>query len=396
MKRHTNSSKVLFAVLLMVSLLAAFPANTFGQAIDPAVAKKMLAINTSSRKKFAQSAGQGWVWVLNQCPTTPVSDQCAAAAVMVASTQCSASAKFLRQDTNLWRYLSFGLLLGSAAFTGLGAAATLNGSTTLPKIFSTLGGATGLGAVASTVNSNVTTDQNALTSINTTLNNLILYVTTGAPKGATAVPTIANGLLASGTVGAAFSYQVVATNSPTSFLVTGLPGGLTANASTGLISGAPTSQGTTTVTLAATNASGTSSNSSLTLNIAAAAPAAVPAINSAPTASGTVGSQFGYQISATNSPTSYSVGSGSTLPAGLSLNATTAGLISGTPTTPGTIPVTLTATNAIGTSSPFTLTITIAAAPPTGNGPAPNDLVLKVASAYATQCVAVAVGSSSK
>ena len=48
---------------------------------------------------------------------------------------------------------------------------------------------------------------------------------------------------------------------------------------------------------------------------------------------GTVGTAFTYNISATNSPTSYAISSG-TLPAGLSLN-TTSGAITGTPTTFG-------------------------------------------------------------
>lgn len=72
---------------------------------------------------------------------------------------------------------------------------------------------------------------------------------------------------------------------------------------------------------------------------------AAPAITSATTATGSVGSAFNYQITATNSPTSYiAVG----LPAGLSYNSTT-GLISGTPTTAATSNVTFTATNAGGT-----------------------------------------------
>jgi hypothetical protein len=109
-------------------------------------------------------------------------------------------------------------------------------------------------------------------------------------------------------------------------------------------------------------------------------------------ASGTFASQFGYQIAATNSPTGYAVAAGTTLPAGLTLNATT-GVISGTPTAAATTPVTLTATNAIGTSNPFTLTFTIANAPAAGNGPAPNELIYKVASLYGTQCAAVAMAS---
>jgi hypothetical protein len=105
-----------------------------------------------------------------------------------------------------------------------------------------------------------------------------------------------------------------------------------------------------------------------------------------------VGSQFGYQIAASNSPTSYAVVAGSTLPTGLSLNPTT-GFISGSPTALGTAQVALTAANANGTSAPFTITFTIAPALPVGSGPAPNDLVYKVASLYGAQCAAVAMTS---
>ena len=82
---------------------------------------------------------------------------------------------------------------------------------------------------------------------------------------------------------------------------------------------------------------------------------AAPVITSATAANGTVGTVFGYQITATNSPTSY----GATgLPAGLSVNTST-GLISGTPSAAGTSSVTLSATNATGTGN-AALTVTIA------------------------------------
>ena len=164
-----------------------------------------------------------------------------------------------------------------------------------------------------------------------------------------ASPVITSATKASGTVGTAFSYQITATNSPTSYGATGLPAGLTVNSTTGLISGTPTAAGTSTVTLSATNAGGTG-NATLTLTITVAA----PVITSATKASGTVGTAFSYQITATNAPTSY----GATgLPAGLTVNSTT-GLISGTPTAAGTSTVTLSATNAGGTgNAPLTLTI---------------------------------------
>jgi len=170
-------------------------------------------------------------------------------------------------------------------------------------------------------------------------------------------PVVTSAATASGTVGTAFSYQITASNTPTSFSATGLPAGLSVNTSTGLISGTPTTAATSTVTLGATNAGGTG-NKTLTLTINAAAPSA-PVISSASTASGTVGTAFSYQITASNSPTSFSA---TGLPAGVTINTST-GLISGTPSASGTSTVTLGATNAGGTGNK-TLTITISA--PTG------------------------------
>jgi hypothetical protein len=168
-------------------------------------------------------------------------------------------------------------------------------------------------------------------------------------------PAITSATSASGTVGSAFSYQITATNTPVSYGATGLAAGLTINSGTGLITGTPTTAGTSTATLSATNSAGTG-NATLTLTIAAP----VPGITSATTASATVGSAFSYQITASNTPSSYGATS---LPTGLTVN-TSSGLISGTPTAAGTSTVTLSATNGAGTGS-ATLTLTIAAAGPT-------------------------------
>jgi len=157
-------------------------------------------------------------------------------------------------------------------------------------------------------------------------------------------PNISSTATVNGPVGSAFSHQITATNSPTSYSITGtLPAGLSLNATSGLISGTPSVAGNASVTVIATNAGG-SGNQSLTLRILAQA----PVITSAATAIGTVGSAFSHQITASNNPTSYSITG--TLPAGLSLNATS-GLISGTPSAAGNSSVTVSATNAGGSGS---------------------------------------------
>ncbi|MGB6746013.1 MAG: choice-of-anchor D domain-containing protein, partial [Terracidiphilus sp.] len=82
-----------------------------------------------------------------------------------------------------------------------------------------------------------------------------------------AAPVITSAASASGTVGSSFSYQIAATNSPTSYGATGLPAGLTLNSTTGLISGTLTAAGTSAVTLTATNSGGAGS-ASLALSVA--------------------------------------------------------------------------------------------------------------------------------
>ena len=161
-------------------------------------------------------------------------------------------------------------------------------------------------------------------------------------------PSISSASTASGSVGVPFSYQIVASNTPTRYAVTGLMSSLTVNAATGLISGTPTAAGTFQMTLAATNGGGTTT-APLTVTIAANA----PVITSATTASGTVNTAFFYQITASYHPTNFYV---TGLPMGLSVNGTT-GLISGTPTVPGTFNLTLYAYNGTQGSQPLSLTI---------------------------------------
>ncbi len=100
-----------------------------------------------------------------------------------------------------------------------------------------------------------------------------LVLTFGADP-TVAAPVITSGTTASVAVGQAFTYQITATNSPASFAVSELPGGLSVDTATGLVSGTPTATGTFTIGLSATNAGGTGTGI-LTLTIAPAVPTVI-------------------------------------------------------------------------------------------------------------------------
>jgi hypothetical protein len=80
-------------------------------------------------------------------------------------------------------------------------------------------------------------------------------------------PVITSALTANGSLDAPFSYQIIATQSPTNFTATGLPGGLTIDSLTGLISGTPTAGGGFDVTIGVSNPAGSDSKTvHLTIN----------------------------------------------------------------------------------------------------------------------------------
>jgi hypothetical protein len=164
-------------------------------------------------------------------------------------------------------------------------------------------------------------------------------------------PSITSTNSATATAYEAFSYTVTATNSPTSFAASGLPAGLSLNSTNGVISGTPTTVGQYVVALTASNAGGDGTG---TLTLTVNPNPNAPVIGGTLTATAQVGSAFDYQITASNSPTSY-LEEG--LPAGLSLHPTS-GRITGTPTVSGSFAVLLTAINAVG-SDVETLNLTI-------------------------------------
>jgi hypothetical protein len=253
-----------------------------------------------------------------------------------------------------------------ASFSASPASITSGGPATLSWSVS---GATsisisaGVGSQSSLTTGSVSVAPVATTTYTLTATNGSISVTmpttvsVQAASGGTA-PVLTSALTASGIVGTPFSSQLTAINSPTSFGALGLPVGLSLNGVTGLISGTPTAAGTSQVQVYAVNSAGTSASATLIITVIAAASVATPPVlTSAYTASGTVGTLFSFQITATNSPTSFGALG---LPAGLFLNST--GLISGTPAAAGKPHIQVYAANSAGISTSATLIITITAA----------------------------------
>jgi archaellum component FlaF (FlaF/FlaG flagellin family) len=89
--------------------------------------------------------------------------------------------------------------------------------------------------------------------------NTATATTLAATSSTLAPPVITSSTTAGGVAGSSFSYQISATNSPTSYGASGLPSGLAINSTSGLISGTPASSGTFSVNLSATNGGGTGS-----------------------------------------------------------------------------------------------------------------------------------------
>jgi hypothetical protein len=161
------------------------------------------------------------------------------------------------------------------------------------------------------------------------------------------------------TVGTAGTFTVTASGSPAPTLSESgtdtLPSGVTFNASTGVLSGTPGAGtgGTYTLHFTAHNGVGSDATQTFTLTVGQA-----PAITSATSTTFTQGSAGTFTVTATGFPAPTFSETG-TLPFGVTFNSTT-GVLSGTPTVFGTYPITITASNGVGTNATqnFTLTVT--------------------------------------
>lgn len=174
--------------------------------------------------------------------------------------------------------------------------------------------------------------------------------------------TVAGSPATTGTIGSIYNAQFTATGGTnTGFIysmVGALPSGLTLDPATGIITGSPTTAGSFTgLAVKATDSalhSGTSDPFTITV-------ASALSVAGTPASTTTIGSAYLAQFTATGGVAPYSWSMVGTLPAGLSLNASS-GQISGTSSSTGTftglaVKVTDSAANS-ATSAPFSITVT--------------------------------------
>ncbi|MEU8083038.1 putative Ig domain-containing protein [Micromonospora sp. NPDC049101] len=137
-----------------------------------------------------------------------------------------------------------------------------------------------------------------------------------------------------------------------------LPPGVTINASTGLLSGAPTTAGTFSFTVRVVDASSQAATQALSIVIAP-----LPTLTFPPPPQGQVGIAYSTQLTVNGGtgPFVWSVSAGS-LPPGVTLNPST-GLLSGTPTLGGNFSFTVRVVDSFGQAATRTVSLGITASP---------------------------------
>ncbi len=139
-----------------------------------------------------------------------------------------------------------------------------------------------------------------------------------------------------------------------------LPPGMNLNASTGVISGTPTSAGTFSFTAAATDSGTPQQTATASLSITVRPPLA---ITTTTLATGAVSSAYNQSLAATGGITPYTWSYTGNLPPGLSLNTST-GAITGTPTTAGAFNFTAKVTDSESPTQSGTANLSITINPP--------------------------------
>jgi hypothetical protein len=186
--------------------------------------------------------------------------------------------------------------------------------------------------------------------------------------------TIATSSLPDGAVNQPYSAALTAAGGTPPYtwsVAPALPNGLNLDPATGAITGTPTTQGTTAHTFSLHDNSVPAQTVQQTLNLTVAPPAGTLTMTTTSLPNGTVGVPYSRPVQATggNGTFTWSISAG-TLPPNLALDPTT-GVISGTPTAPGTFPFTVRVSDTGGQSATQSLSITITAIPPP---PTPPDI----------------------
>lgn len=155
---------------------------------------------------------------------------------------------------------------------------------------------------------------------------------------------ITSATLPDGTIGSAYRAPLLATGGtpPYAWAISAgaLPTGLALDRGTGILSGTPSQAGMFSFTVAATDASSPAARATRPLEITVHVPTAL-AIDTGALPGGIVGRQYSGVLAATGgtAPYTWSISAGA-LPAGLSVDPAS-GLISGTPSSPGTVTFTV-------------------------------------------------------
>lgn len=203
---------------------------------------------------------------------------------------------------------------------------------------------------------------NSITESNETNNSADAIVTLiGSGNQPPTLPTLTN---QSGITAVPFSFTVPAFTDPENqaltYVITGLPAGLSADNTSRVISGTPTTTGVSTVTVVATDPASLSASGNFTITINANQPPVAPTIADQ---IATVNTPFSFTVPAftdlENQSITYTI---TGLSNGLSADNTTR-IINGTPTATGVQSVTVVATDPASNTSSATFSVSVNAAP---------------------------------